>query len=122
MKLKMSDPNGIITISSDPDRALKVERKMAPLTLESLSEALAVEELTSLRAEVDRDDVILDKQPKSTSFKLADDIVKFQVHPTDPNKMVSIGANLVQRLMKPCVISFRKIGTYSPGILSICLE
>ena len=43
---------------------------------------------------VNRDDVILDKRSKSTSFKPADEIVKFQVHPTDPNKTASIGAQL----------------------------
>jgi hypothetical protein len=53
MKLKMPGPNGIITIASNPDRALKAENKTASLALESLSEALAAEELTSLRAEVD---------------------------------------------------------------------
>ena len=43
---------------------------------------------------MDRDDVILDKRSKSTSFKPADEIVKFQVHPTDPNKTAAIGAQL----------------------------
>ena len=43
---------------------------------------------------MDRDDVILDKRPKSTSFKRAKEIVKFQVHPTDPKKTTSIGAQL----------------------------
>ena len=43
---------------------------------------------------VDRDDVILDKRPKSTSFKPADEIVKFQVHPTDPMKTASIETQL----------------------------
>ena len=43
---------------------------------------------------MDRDDVILDKTSKSTSFKPAEEIVKFQVHPTDPNKTTSIGAQL----------------------------
>ena len=43
---------------------------------------------------MNRDDVILDKRSKSTSFKPADEIVKFQVHPTDPKKMASIGAQL----------------------------
>ena len=38
--------------------------------------------------------MILDKRPKSTSFKLADEIVKFQVHPMDPTKIASIGAQL----------------------------
>ena len=38
--------------------------------------------------------MILDKRPKSTSFKPADEIVKFQVHPTDPTKTASIGAQL----------------------------
>ena len=47
-----------------------------------------------MRSTVDRDDVILDKRPKSTSFKPADEIVKFQVHPTDPKKTASIGAQL----------------------------
>ena len=42
---------------------------------------------------MDRDDVILDKRPKSTSFKLVNEIVKFQVHPTDPKKTTSIGAH-----------------------------
>ena len=47
-----------------------------------------------MRSKVDKDDVILDKRPKSTSFKLADEIVKLQVHPTDPNKTAAIGAQL----------------------------
>src|SRR3954467_5713111 len=94
MKLKMTGPNGIITLASDPDTALRAENKTAALALEPLFEALAAEELTALRSTVDRDDVILDKRPKSTSFKLAEEIVKFQVHPTDPKKTTSIGAQL----------------------------
>ena len=94
MKLKMPGPNGIITLSSDPDVALRAENKTAALALEALSEALAAEELTRLRATVDRDDVILDKRPKSTSFKPADEIVKFQVHPMDHSKTASIGTQL----------------------------
>ena len=94
MKLKMPGPNGIITLVSDPDIALRAENKTASLALEALSEALTAEELTALRSTVDRDDVILEKRPKSTSFKPAEEIVKFQVHPTDPNKTASIGAQL----------------------------
>ena len=86
MKLKMPGPNRIITLASDLDIALHAENKTAALALEALSEALAAEELTALRSTVDRDDVILDKRSKSTSFKPADEIVKFQVHPTDPTK------------------------------------
>ena len=92
MMLKM--PGGIITLVSDSDIALRTENKTAALALEALSEALAAEELTALRSTVHRDDVILDKRSKSTSFKPADKIVKFQVHPTDPTKMASIGAQL----------------------------
>ena len=94
MKLKMPGPNGIITISSDPDKALRAKNKTASLALEALSEALASKELTTLPATVDRDDVILNNRSKSTSFKLAEEIVKFQVHPTDPNKTASIRAQL----------------------------
>ena len=94
MKLKMPGPNGIITLASDPDIALRAENKTAALALEALSKALAAEELTALRSIVDREDVILDKQSKSTSFKPADEIVKFQVHPTDSTKIASIGAQL----------------------------
>ena len=90
----MPGPNGVITLISDPDIALRAENKTASLALEALSEALTPEELTTLRSTVDKDDVILDKRPKSTSFKPADEIVKFQVHPTDPNKTTSIGAHL----------------------------
>ena len=72
--------------------ALCAENKTAALALEALSEALAAGELTALRSTVNRDDVILDKRSKSTSFKPADEIVKFQVHPTDPTKTASIGA------------------------------
>ena len=93
MKLKMPRPNGIITLASDPDVALRAENKTAALALEALSEALAAEELTTLQAIVDRNDVILDKRAKSTSLKPEDEIVKFQVHPTDPTKTVSIGNN-----------------------------
>ena len=74
MKLKMPGPNGIITLASDPDVALRAENKTTALALEALSEALAAEELTTLRATMDRDNVILDKRPKSTSFKPADEI------------------------------------------------
>ena len=94
MKLKMPGPNGIITLPSDPDVALCTENKTAALALEALSKALTAEELTTLRSTVDRDDVILDKRPKSTSFKLVDEIVKFHVHPTDPTKTASIGTQL----------------------------
>ena len=94
MKLKMPGPNGIIILASDPDIALHAENKTTALALEALSEALVAEELTALRSTVDRDDVILDKRSMSTSFKLADEIVKFQVHPTDPTKTASIGAQL----------------------------
>ena len=94
MKLKMPGPNGVITITSDADITLHAENKTASLALEALSEALAAEELTALRSTVDRDDVILDKRSKSTSFKAANEIVKFHVHPTDPNKTTSIGAQL----------------------------
>ena len=86
MKLKMPGPNGIITLASDPDIALRAENKTAALALEALSEALAAEELTTLRSTVNRDDVILDKRFKSTSFKPVDEITKFQVHPTDPTE------------------------------------
>ena len=48
MKLKMPGPNGIITISSDPDKALRAENKTASLALEALYEALTAEELTTL--------------------------------------------------------------------------
>ena len=61
MKLKMSGPNGMITLASDLDIALRTENKTASLALEALSEALAAEELTARRSTVDRDDVILDK-------------------------------------------------------------
>ena len=94
MKLKMPRPNGIITLASDPDITLCAKNKTVALALEVLSEALTTEKLTVLRSMVDRDDVILDKRPKSTSFKPADKIVKFQVHPTDPKKTASIGAQL----------------------------
>ena len=94
MKLKMPGPNGIITIASDPDIALYAENKTAALALEALSEGLSAEELTTLRSTVDMDDVILDKRSKSTSFKPADEIVKFQVHPTDTTKTASIRAQL----------------------------
>ena len=66
MKLKMSGPNGIITLTSDPDKALRAENKTASLALEALSEALVAEELTALRSTMDRDDVILDKRPRPT--------------------------------------------------------
>ena len=94
MKLKMPRPNGIITLASDPDIALRTENKTVALALEALSEALAAEELTMLCSTVDRDDVILDKRPKSTSFEPADEIIKFQVHPTDHTKTASIGTQL----------------------------
>jgi len=94
MKLKMPGPNGIITLTSVPDTALRAENKTTALALQALSEALSAEELATLRSTVDRDDVILDKRSKSTSFKPVDEIVKFQAHPTDPTKTASIRAQL----------------------------
>ena len=120
MKLKMPGPNGIITLAGDPDIALRAENKTAALALEALSEALAAEELTALHSAVDRDGVILDKQPKSTSFKPADEIVKFQVHPTDPTKTASIGAQLDPTTDAALREFLHEIGTYSPGILQTC--
>ena len=61
MKRKIPGPNGIITLASDPDVSLRAKNKTAALALEALSEALMAEELKTLRATVDRDDVILDK-------------------------------------------------------------
>ena len=77
MKLKMPGPNGVITITSDPNRALRAENRTAALALEVLAETFATEELTALRSRVDKDDVVLSKRPKPMSFKPADEIVKF---------------------------------------------
>ena len=63
MKLKMLGPNGVITISSDPDIALRAENKTTSLALEALSKALAAEELTTMRSTMDKDDVISTKGP-----------------------------------------------------------
>ena len=68
MKLKMPGPNGIITLASDPDTALRAENKTAALALEALSEALAAEELIALRSAVDRDDVTLQKKDTFVTF------------------------------------------------------
>ena len=86
MKLKVPGPNGTITLASDLDIALRAENKTASLALEELSKALTADELTALRSIVDKDDVILDKRPKSTFFKLAEEIVKFHVHPRTPRR------------------------------------
>ena len=61
MKLKMPGPNGIITLASDPDVALRAENKTAALAIEALFEALVAEELTTLHSTVDRDNMILNK-------------------------------------------------------------
>ena len=120
MKLKMPGPNGIITLASDLDVALRAENKTAALALEALSEALAAEELTTLRVTVDRDDMILDNRPKSASFKPVDEIVKFQVHPTDPTKTASIGTQLNPQWTPHCETSYARIGTFSPGTHRTC--
>ena len=122
MKLKMPGPNGIITLASDPDIALRAENKIAALALEALSEAFAAEELTALRSTVNRDDVILDKRSKSTSFKPADEIVKIQVHPTDPTKIASIGAQLNPDVDAHYESSYARTGTFLPGTLQTCQE
>ena len=57
----MPGPNGIITLASDLDVALRAKNKTAALALEALSEALAAEELTTLCSTVYREDVIHDK-------------------------------------------------------------
>ena len=107
----MPRPNGIITLASDPDIALRTENKSAALALEALSEALADKELTALRSTMDRDDVILDKRSKSTYFKPADEIVKFQVHPTDHTKTASIEAQLNPRCRRRTTgVSARELG------------
>ena len=55
MKLKMPGPNGIITLASDLDIAVRAENKTAAVALEALCKALAAEELTALCSTVDRD-------------------------------------------------------------------
>ena len=120
MKLKMPEPNGVIIVGSNLDKALHAENKTASLAFEALSEAFAAEELTTLRSTVDKHDVILDKRPKSTSLKLVDEIAKFQVHPTDPNKTASIGAQLDPTLDAPYECSCAKIVTSFPGSLRTC--
>jgi hypothetical protein len=87
-------PNGAVTGESNTDKALRAENKTTSLALESLAEAFTIEELNSLRATVERDNVILDKRSKHTSFKPADEVVKFQVHPTDAKKTASISTQL----------------------------
>ena len=108
MKLKMPGPNGVITVVNDPDRALQAENKTTSLALEALSEALAAEELTTLHSMMHRDDVILSKRSKSTSFKPTNEIVKFHVHPTDPNKTSSIGPELEPTVDKALHAFLRK--------------
>ena len=122
MKLKMPWPNGIIIVMSDPDKALRAENKTASLALEALSKAFTAEELTTLQSIVDKDDVILDKRSKSTSFKPADEIVKFQVHPTDPNKTTSIEAQLNLDVDAALREFLRETGAFSPGTLQTCQE
>ena len=122
MKLKMVGPSGIITLTSDLDISLCTENKTASLALEALSEALAAEELTALRSMVDRDDVILDKRPKSTSFKPADEIIKFHVHLMDPKKTTSIEAQLDPTVDATLQEFCARTGTYSRGTLLICQE
>ena len=70
--------------------SFKAKDRNTTLAIEAESEALVAEELSELRATVDSDDVVLAKHSKSTSFKPADEIVKFQVHPEDPSKTTSI--------------------------------
>ena len=77
MKLKMPGPNGVVTINSDPNTALRAENKTAALALEALAETFAAEELTALQSTMDKDDEILSKRPKPMSFKPAKEIVKF---------------------------------------------
>lgn len=62
MKLKMSGPDGVITICRNPDRALRSENKPLSLTLESLAETLTTKELTKLWAMIDKDDIIIEKK------------------------------------------------------------
>ena len=80
------------------------------MAIEALSEALKAEELTAVRSTMDRDDVILDKRPKSTSFKPTEETVKFQVHPTDPKKTASIGAQLSPSVDAALRDFLRKLG------------
>ena len=71
---------------------------------------------------VNRDDVILDKRSKSTSFKPADEIVKFQVHPTDPTKTASIGAQLNPDVDAALREFLRENWDILPGTLQTCQE
>ena len=97
MKLNMPGPNGIITLASDPDIALCTENRTVVMALEALSEALAAEELTALRSRVDRDDVILDKRPKSTSFKPAEEIVNSRSTQRTPRRQHLLEHKFTQR-------------------------
>ena len=111
-----------------PDEIVKFQvhptdpNKTAALALEALSEALAAEELTALCSTGNRDNVILDKRSKSTSFKPADEIVKFQVHPTDPTKTASIGAQLNPDVDAALRELLRENWDFLPGTLQTCQE
>lgn len=53
-------------MASNVHRSLKVENKITALALEAEAKALVAEELTTRRATMDRDDIILDNRCKST--------------------------------------------------------
>ena len=57
---------------------------MKTLALEAETEALTAEVLIALCATINKDVVILVKRFKPMSFTLVDEIVKLQVHPSDP--------------------------------------
>lgn len=54
--------------------------------------------MSVLRAIVDKDNVILAKLSKSTSFKPGNEVFKIQVHPKDSFKTASIGTSVDAKL------------------------
>lgn len=91
LQLKMPGTNGTITAHGSPEKAFEAE-----LTNVELAEAaLASADLEQIKRSIDTTTTTLSANPRpGPVFQPAKDTKKFEVHPDDPKKMMTIGGDL----------------------------
>ena len=93
LKLKMSGPNGNITVEGDREIALECEDGDATYA----ESACAEEELKLYKLEVDPEDMTSLKKPATESklkFKSAQDTKQVEFTPGDSSKQFTVGAHM----------------------------
>src|SRR4051812_3662633 len=88
LKLKMSGPNGVITVSGDYKQAEELLQKGSLIADQQMAEV----ELAELKKTVDTSELL---QPKKVSkFESAGETKRVQIHPSDEDKFTNIATEL----------------------------